>query len=430
VVRAESGAHIDFTIATGSGTGEFYRVVVDPTLLVDATYNITWNDDSTPDEQAYTWNLTKNGVAILTNQPVTPLDSEGNVKRDIPVIDGFQPIILPGVFINPPEFILSFTQTANPIAATTITVNGGSAFGGIPNDRVNGFYGSGGTDDLAALQADLELRFTGVRVVESVNDTTIVSGGQLAVMSSNANNAFAVVRVPFEIWDIERNVQLNMHIRDRNANAGNPSPWGNNGTPEYCRFGGRAYISVINVPYNEAAVTPTSFTRNDPNGTWFIWMDAASRWETGDRVVVRFANPVFPTVDTYTFTTQKSVVTGQTAIAKEQLQKINIVPNPYWAFNPGERDPINRFVRLTNLPGSGATVRIFTLAGELVRVINDAARSADGTSGLQYANWDLRNDAGIPVASGVYIVHVEVPNVGTVVRKAVVMMPEERLDVF
>jgi hypothetical protein len=65
-----------------------------------------------------------------------------------------------------------------------------------------------------------------------------------------------------------------------------------------------------------------------------------------------------------------------------------------------------------------------------VRVINDAARSADGTSGLQYANWDLRNDAGIPVASGVYIVHVEVPNVGTVVRKAVVMMPEERLDVF
>ncbi|MGH7597785.1 MAG: hypothetical protein ACREOI_15655 [bacterium] len=429
-VRAESGARANFSRATGSGDGEFYRVVVDPTLLVDATYTIMWNDDSTPDAQAYTWNLAKNGVPVLTNQPVTPLDSEGNVRRDIPVVDGFQPIMVPGVFINPPEFILRFDQTANPNSATTITVNGGSAFSGIPNDRVNGFYGSGGTSDLAALQADLELRFTGVRVVESVNDTTIVSGGQLAVMSSNANNAFSVVRVPFELWDIERNVQLNMHIRDRNANAGNPSPWGNNGAPLYCRFGGRAYVSVINAPYNEAALTPTSFTRNDPNGTWFIWMDGASRWETGDRVVVQFSNPVFPTVDTYTFTTQKSVVTGQTAIAKEQLQKINIVPNPYWAFNPGERDPINRFVRLTNLPGSGATVRIFTLAGELVRVINDAVRSADGTNGLQYANWDLRNDAGIPVASGVYIVHVEVPNVGTVVRKAVVMMPEERLDVF
>jgi hypothetical protein len=95
-----------------------------------------------------------------------------------------------------------------------------------------------------------------------------------------------------------------------------------------------------------------------------------------------------------------------------------------------ERDPINRFVRLTNLPGAGAKIRIFTLAGELVRVIDDAARAADGTSGLQYANWDLRNDAGIPIASGIYIVHVEVPNVGTKVLKAVVVMPEERLDIF
>jgi hypothetical protein len=218
-----------------------------------------------------------------------------------------------------------------------------------------------------------------------------------------------------------------MHIRDRNVDGA--SPWGN-GAPQYFRLGGRAYISVINAPYNEAALTPTSFTRNDPNATWFIWLDGGSVWETGDRAVVRFANPVFPTVDTYTFTTQRSVVTGQAALAKEQLQKINIVPNPYWAFNPGERDPINRFIRLTNLPGSGATIRIFTLAGELVRVINDAARATDGTNGLQYANWDLRNDAGIPVASGIYIVHVEVSGVGTVVRKAVVMQPEERLDVF
>jgi hypothetical protein len=201
---------------------------------------------------------------------------------------------------------------------------------------------------------------------------------------------------------------------------------------------GRNYITPIHTPYLGDALTTTSFDRTDANATWILYFHsgeaaAVSIWSTGDVYRVRFANPTLtsgPNADSYRFTTAKSVISSQADVAKAQLQKVNIVPNPYWAFNPGERDPINRFIRLTNLPGSGATVRIFTLAGELVRVINDAARTTDGTNGLQYANWDLRNDAGIPVASGIYIVHVEVAGVGIVVRKAIVMQPEERLDVF
>jgi hypothetical protein len=111
--------------------------------------------------------------------------------------------------------------------------------------------------------------------------------------------------------------------------------------------------------------------------------------------------------------------------SKTKLQKINVVPNPYWAHNPMEREPQQHLVRITNLPGQGAKIRIFTLAGDLVRVIDDADRRTDGTSGLQYVNWDLRNDHGYPVGSGVYLIHVEVPNVGIVARKAAIVMPQE-----
>jgi hypothetical protein len=46
------------------------------------------------------------------------------------------------------------------------------------------------------------------------------------------------------------------------------------------------------------------------------------------------------------------------------------------------------------------------------------------------AQWDLRNTAGIPVASGMYIAHIDVEDVGEKILKLAVFMPEERLDVY
>ncbi len=432
-VNDRSGRAADIT-HTGTGDGVFFYQVVDPTLVKTAAYKITWNDDSTPEAGNYTFNVDRNNQRVASNLHLTGRDSEGNPNDSAPIIDGVQIQVLPATF-SLPTLIFSKQQTVNVTPGDRMRIYGLSALGNA-TDYVSEFYG-GGTTNLNKLQSDLEFRFTGKRVVETVEDTTIVSGGQMAIIRSRSSAAaYALVRIPFELWDVENNVQINIVIVDRNADA--HSPWGDTGVPQYYRMNGRSYMVPIHVPYNEATLTRDSFTRTDPNGTWALFFDAGtvavnSKWSTGDKYVVRFANPTLTTgttADEYTFSTSQSVVTSQAAMAKAQLQKINIVPNPYWAFNSGERDPINRFIRLTNLPGSGATVRIFTLAGELVRVINDAARATDGTNGLQYANWDLRNDAGIPVASGVYIVHVEVPGVGTTVRKAVVMLPEERLDIF
>ena len=56
-------------------------------------------------------------------------------------------------------------------------------------------------------------------------------------------------------------------------------------------------------------------------------------------------------------------------------------------------------IKITNLP-QRATVKIFTVSGTLVRELkkDDPVTSID---------WDLKNDFGIPIASGLYIIHVE-----------------------
>ena len=52
------------------------------------------------------------------------------------------------------------------------------------------------------------------------------------------------------------------------------------------------------------------------------------------------------------------------------------------------------------------TIRIFNLGGVMVRSI---VKSAD--DGTQYAEWNLRNQAGLPVASGLYIAYIEIKGI-------------------
>ncbi|MDZ7289178.1 MAG: hypothetical protein ONB44_11550 [candidate division KSB1 bacterium] len=433
-VTEKTGTKRDMAHPKGTGDGTFFYQIVDPGKVVTANYRITWNDDSTPEEGQYTFNVLRNGTPVLTKVAQTGRTSEGDPSPSAPVIDGVQIQILPGTF-SAPNTILEAKQTkdVDPNDNGLHLWGGGAPFG-LPDDLSSTFFG-GGSSDVNQLKADLEFRFTGVKAGPTKNDTLIVSGGQLGIIRSRSDdNARAVIRMPFELWDVENNQQINVFVTDRNVGG---SPWGDRGVPLYYRMKARNYITPIHTPYLGEALTTTSYSRTNSNATWILFFESGehepvSQWSTGDVYLVRFANPTVTSgadADEYTFSTTQVIVKGQ-ADAKAQLLKVNIVPNPYWAQNPGERDPINRFIRITNMPGSGATIRIFTLAGELVRVIDDAARAANGTSGMQYANWDLRNEAGIPVASGIYIMHIEVQGVGSVVRKAVIVMPEERLDVY
>ena len=112
----------------------------------------------------------------------------------------------------------------------------------------------------------------------------------------------------------------------------------------------------------------------------------------------------------YKFNTN-SVATGKGVLdtAQSALDLINVVPNPYYAYSNYETDRLDSRIKFTNLPEK-CTIRIYNVGGSLVRTLtkDDPTTSTD---------WDLKNVNGVPIAGGVYIVHVDVPGVGEKVIK-------------
>ncbi|MCX6173193.1 MAG: T9SS type A sorting domain-containing protein [Ignavibacteriales bacterium] len=128
------------------------------------------------------------------------------------------------------------------------------------------------------------------------------------------------------------------------------------------------------------------------------------------------------TADVFTFTTP-SVSSYDANKAIEDVKNINVFPNPYYGVNPQELTKYNRWVTFSHLPAS-ATIRIFNLAGQLVRTITH-------NDGTQFQRWDLQNENNLPVGSGLYIVHIDMPDLGTTkILKVAIIQEKQILDIF
>ena len=99
---------------------------------------------------------------------------------------------------------------------------------------------------------------------------------------------------------------------------------------------------------------------------------------------------------------------------KEGLKLINVVPNPYFAYSDYERTKLDTKVKITNLP-ERCTITIYNAQGKRLRQFKK-------DSPITYQDWNLCNEANIPVSGGVYLIHVNVPGVGEVVLKSFVAM--------
>lgn len=110
--------------------------------------------------------------------------------------------------------------------------------------------------------------------------------------------------------------------------------------------------------------------------------------------------------------------TNQKAIAEAALDKIRIVPNPYYAYSAYEQSQLDNRVRITNLPNK-ANINIITVDGTLVRTIkvdnggqDTAAGDKEGKKVYNSVDWDMKNFKGVPIASGIYLIHIEAPDLG------------------
>ena len=110
----------------------------------------------------------------------------------------------------------------------------------------------------------------------------------------------------------------------------------------------------------------------------------------------------------------QAVIPRWGAVPGGSLDNVFVVPNPYiaggesnggnpagWDLTPSDSDPTGTRIAFAGLPGREATIKIFTLSGDLVQTLFH-----DGRSGTAF--WNLISRNGQDIVSGVYIYAIEV----------------------
>jgi len=424
-------------VSKGNGTGNatISSEIVDPGKVRTADYTLRMEDVATRDSSG-SFSILRNGTPVRTNLAFGK--PEEVPDRDL--VDGLR-IHVSDVTYSAPKTIFDFEQPVGEgLAISGLSFNDLSRFGCCPNGYRNFLIGEPppSTEDA---QQDLEFRFTGNGGIEE--QTT--EGGQFASYCSGAALTTAnwqesdavqctTIRVPFELYEVERDRQINVGVVNRNADG--EAPWGSEGAPPedaYWRIRGRDYIIPIATEYDpQQAQNGTNPTPDV--ATWALfWPEfegGTATWETGDVFRAQFANPIGPgpavsEADTWTLSTD-STSTGNEEAARAQVDDIGVFPNPYRGFNRLEDSRFDKFVRFTRLPDpakfGSTTIRIFTIAGNPVRVLEHTEDSPNA----QFRDWNLENAGGVPVASGIYLAHINTP-VGEKTLKVAIVQEEEIL---
>jgi hypothetical protein len=152
---------------------------------------------------------------------------------------------------------------------------------------------------------------------------------------------------------------------------------------------------------------------------WEVHFDSTStgfiKPTNGDVFYIGTDKP-FADGDIFSFETESASVNNE--LAKSSLDDIAVVPNPYVATNVIEpKNTVERERRgyrrmyFDNLPAQ-CTIRIYTMTGELVRVLEHNSALDDGQ---EY--WDLLTKDNMEVAYGLYFYHVDAPGIGEKIGK-------------
>ncbi|MCB9296129.1 MAG: hypothetical protein H6559_23860 [Lewinellaceae bacterium] len=171
--------------------------------------------------------------------------------------------------------------------------------------------------------------------------------------------------------------------------------------------------------YDEGLIPADAVVKLRANNPYQVEKDVDyGIYDTGDDRTGSGENGYHPL---YRFT-----ITGKEATALDQVQvnealdMIDVVPNPYYGFSDYETSQFTNIVKITNLPAK-CVVSIYTLEGKFIRqyVRDEVGSVPEGNNRALNRNqinpaieWDLRNNRGIPIASGVYLIHVAAEGLG------------------
>jgi hypothetical protein len=241
--------------------------------------------------------------------------------------------------------------------------------------------------------------------------------------------------VPLAVYDIDSDPPRRLavgHLENNGADGmvdGKYWPGLHTEANNVAASGPREWLFVFDADYSE---TPNSEFEVDvianplPIMYFIAWNRHGSfpTWFDNDALALYPTRPNTPN-DVFQYTLPAAVAGPDEE--RFSAEKVNVFPNPYYAFNPAETNRFVRFVTFSHLPPK-AMIRIFNLAGQLVRTIEKDDNS-------QFLQWDLNNQFNFPVASGMYLAHIEMtlPTDGSTVTKILklaIIQEQEVLDVF
>ncbi len=256
--------------------------------------------------------------------------------------------------------------------------------------------------------------------------------------------------VPFTVWEID---STDGDFNPRQLNVGfvefNDSLWskprfpGDERTyrgrgridgkwdPTVATLGGREILFIFKSTYTDTA---QEYYKNldlshyeESDVMYVLWLRKAGpdtvRWNEGDILTI-YPNYPLSTRRVYEFVAKKQTFDDK-LLMQTQINRIKVYPNPYFGYNKAEKSNTDRFVTFSNLP-SNFKIRIFSLSGDLIRTISNTEYDLNNP----FVKWDLKNDFGIYVASGIYIAHIEIPEVGEKILKIVIIQPDQSYNPF
>jgi len=218
-------------------------------------------------------------------------------------------------------------------------------------------------------------------------------------------------RVPFEVWNRTTGKRLKVKVWDRELRD---TMWTRD---ENNRRWEAIYAYESEEGYSEPLADMSGITTAGDYKLGNIVIEGELP-EEGTSIYIDTYKPILGG-DRYRVRMERANLADKES-GKERIEEITVFPNPYMGYSSIERGREEKFMRFTGMP-TEATVRIYTLAGVFVRRI-------EKNDYVQWLDWDMRNENGNLVASGIYIAHIEMPGIGQKILKLAVVMERQYLD--
>ena len=352
-----------FDHTTGSATGEITIEIIDPTAVLGGhVYEITFEDTTIAGKDTDTLKTKNFSVWDVTDDEVC-IDQCTLLKNgdEIPIFDGIE---------------LSFVNEEN------VSIN--QAASGWNRDEVYPYDFS-------------PVTFIGVKGEKRPNDYRVIIG-ELG-MSASKDTSIGIYKLPsksvnFKVFNLVDGSEVPFAFAELNGSDG-----------------------MFSVDPNDADNTDIIMLLEKNQAgklvyTWQLFMNTKKNGENpqaGDTLNLYLKKP-FLSQDLYRFQMKEATVSEENA--KQALDDIRVVPNPYVAtavwepqntYNSG-RGP--REIHFINLP-SQCIIRIYDVNGTLVDKLEHDTTIENGTE-----IWDVLSKENLSISYGIYIYHVDAPNIG------------------